>query len=182
MTDQLAVPAGLSVTRLATGWVVAHAASRLPLHQHRFARTEDLALALADLAALGIDWRQPAKTLRRAVDSAAVQDILTPPEHREQARRVAANAERYLRALDADGHTVVASTSHGIAGTTYQLSCGCHRHYSVGVVGPDAGQPSEELLVRCHRHARLVVPAVSTDVDQIMRELWPGRPAARMRR
>jgi hypothetical protein len=37
------------------------------------------------------------------------------------------------------------------------MSCGCHRHFTVIIGGMNAGEPAEDLLVRCTRHQQLII-------------------------
>lgn len=190
MTTLLRIPAGLSVTKWADGWFVAHTASRLPLHTAGFVDRADVGVALAELDRLGIDWQQPADEVRAAAEqlpggSKMVQQIMIPPDERERRRRLAVNSTRYLRALEAAGERVLERTSHGLAGTSYTMSCGCHRTYNVQFGSPAAGDPREDLTVRCGRHAALDVEPVSTDRDVIRREMrraQPSPPTGRRRR
>jgi hypothetical protein len=175
VTSPSTIAAGLSVTKWATGWLVAHTTSRLPLHTAGFASRADAGVALAELERLGIDWQQPADTVRATVEqlpggSATVERILTPPDERERQRRLAANSTRYLRALEGTGERVLERTSYGLAGTAYEMSCGCHRTYNVQFGGPDSGDPREELTLRCGQHADLTIEPASTDRAAIRRE------------
>jgi hypothetical protein len=168
--------AGLTVTKQADQWWVTHAVSRLPLHQHGFLAKADAAAATGELATLGIDWGQDAAAVRAAVDRRPggrdeVARILTSPEQHERQRRLAANATRYLRALQAAGEHVVERTSYGLGGTVYRMSCGCHRSYSLDLLGLSSREPKEDLPVRCDRHHDLAVEAETTDVTAIRREL-----------
>lgn len=180
MTVRAAV-AGLTVTRRRGEWWVAHLVSGLPLHQHGFLARDEAAAAMDELAGLGIDWGGDAAAVRCAVDHhpggrAEVDRILTSPEQRERQRRVAANATRYLRALEVAGEDVVERTSYGLAGTVYRMSCGCHRSYSLDLLGLSSQEPKEDLPLRCDRHHDLAVALESTDVVAIRRELH-ARPA-----
>ncbi|MDG4785400.1 hypothetical protein O7626_05540 [Micromonospora sp. WMMD1102] len=171
------LPAGLSASKQVNGWFVTHTACRLPLHPAGFPRKADLGPALRELTRLGVDWEQPAGQVRTAIDQVPggrdrVRHIMTSPEQRERHRRVAANAVRYLRALEAAGEQVVEHTSHGIAGTTYHMTCGCHRAYRVEIgLGLNLGEPEESLPLPCDRHRDLVIPAAPTDITTIHREL-----------
>lgn len=172
----LRLPAGLSLARW-DGWFVRHTASGLPLHPAGFLHKADLGAALDDLTRLGVDWEQPADKVRAAIDQVdggrdRVRHILTSPEQRERNRRVGANSVRYLRALEAAGEQIVERTSHGIAGTTYQMSCGCHRAYQVDIgLGLNLGEAKESLPLPCDRHRGLVIDAAPTDITAIHREL-----------
>lgn len=173
MTKTTALP-GLSLKKHMGVWLIRHETSGLPMPGGDFAQKSDALTTLDQLAALDIDWTQSAEKVRAAIRAipngySMVESICTPPEVRERRRRVHANAERHLRALQADGATVVKTTSYGLPGTQYQMSCGCERMYSVSV-GFNAGDPSES-LAPCHKHRGLSVPAVSTDIADIRREL-----------
>lgn len=179
MTQQptLTTPAGLILTKSANGWTIRHdgGSRRLPLHQGDFGRESDAMTALAKIAALDIDWTQPASEVRAAVERTCgeheVRRIATPPEEIERRRRVTANSVRYLRALEADGARVVGTASYGAA-SVYRMSCGCQRSYSavVGSILTMEG-PTEDLPLRCDRHRDLHVEGAATDVATIRREL-----------
>jgi hypothetical protein len=179
--DRTSQVAGLTVAKQADQWWVTHTGSRLPLHQHGFLAKAEAAAAAGELAALGIDWGQDAAAVRAAVDHRPcgrdeVARILTSPEQHERARRLTANSTRYLRALQAAGEHVVERTSYGLGGTVYRMSCGCHRSYSLDLLGLSSREPKEDLPVRCDRHRDLVVTAETTEVTAIRRELH-ARPA-----
>jgi hypothetical protein len=168
--------AGLTVTKRVDQWWVTHTASRLPLHQHGFLARAEAAAAVGELAGLGIDWSQDAPAIRAAVDHspggrAEVEQILTSPEQRERQRRLTANSTRHLRALEAAGEHVVERTSYGLGGTVYRMSCGCHRSYSLDLLGLSSQEPKEDLPVRCEKHRDLAVAAETTEVTAIRREL-----------
>jgi hypothetical protein len=170
------VPAGLTLSKGYDGWRITHTASRLPLHPGGFMAKADAVTALAALAALDVDWQLPRDQVRDAVRALpggfdAVRAMVTPPEELERRRRVYANAGRYQDALAKAGETVVKRVSHGLAGTAYEYTCGCQRIYSVTFCGPGTGDPDED-LVPCDGHRDLaVVPAASTDLTDIHREL-----------
>jgi hypothetical protein len=176
---------GLTVAKWVDGWRIVHVASRLPLHTGEFLTKGDAAAAVGGLAALAVDWDQPADAVRAAIDRAPggramIERLVMPPPERERRRRIAANSTRYLRWLEAAGEHVVDRTCHGLAGTVYRISCGCHRVYSINLAGPESGEPSEELIVRCGRHRDLTVPAEPTDTATIGRQMrGTGRPASR---
>lgn len=184
MTARTSTLPGLSLNRHPCGgWYIRHDASRLPMPGGGFARKADAVAAVAQLVPLGIDWTQPAVQVRAAVRAIPrgyelVESACTSPEEHERKRRVHDNASRYLRALEADGATVVETTSYGLPGTVYRMSCGCERTYSVSL-GLLAGDPRESLRP-CLAHRGLRVPPASTDLAVIRREL--GATAARRAR
>jgi hypothetical protein len=173
------IPVGLSVAKWFDGWRVFHEASRLAAHPGEFHTRAAAKAAAVGLGPLGVDWTLPADQVRAAIDGlpdgrAQVLGLLTPPEVREQRRRIGVNSTRYLRHLKEAGHVVVRRESHGLGGTVYHLSCGCVRLYGVDLVW---GTPDETLAIRCGDHADLVVAELATDLPTIRRELAAAVPA-----
>jgi hypothetical protein len=155
------VPVGLEVKRYGLGWWISHVASGLPLHSVEYATKREALAGVARVAQLDIDWTGDKDTVRAAAEALpggmdAVRRLAIPPDELARQQRVYDNSVRYLRALKADGQTVVSKTGHGLAGTIYEMSCGCRRHFTLTIGGMNSGEPTEDLLVRCDRHRDLV--------------------------
>lgn len=170
-TPRPVVPAGLAVVKWAGGWYIKHTATKLPLHQGYYRLKTAATAAAASLTDLDFDWDVDLATFRATATEdlrREVQRRVLPPEVRERRRRSAVNGTRYLEALKADGQTVGEPTSHGMAGTSYPISCGCVRIYALDT---SFGQVSEndDLAVRCERHRDLRVPKLDLD-DRAIRE------------
>lgn len=156
------IPAGLEVKRYGLGWWIGHTASGLPLHGVAYNTKRDALAGAERVGQLPIDWTGDKDTVRAAAEALpggmdAVRRLTIPPHELARRQRVHDNSVRYLRALQADGQTVVTTTGHGLAGTLYEMSCGCQRHFTMAIGGINAGDPIEDLLVRCGRHHDLVI-------------------------
>lgn len=145
---------GLTIEKLrSNAWKIKHEPSGLDVNSRPYKRKRDALAAIKRLEPLGIDWTLSRDELTPIITPllAEITELLLSDEDRALREIAAARATRLIRALEDDGaERVVERKSHGLAGTSYHMTCGCIRGYHVSLYGDE-----QESLRPCERHEGL---------------------------